>query len=78
MVLVNNVEMARVTGVPLGYLLTRGQQVKVVSQLLRQVSGCTLLATHVYTPSLVPRYSLHLSPGHAPGAADARGEDRGR
>uniref|UniRef100_A0A4X2K7Y0 DNA polymerase delta catalytic subunit n=1 Tax=Vombatus ursinus TaxID=29139 RepID=A0A4X2K7Y0_VOMUR len=38
MVLVNAVEMARVTGVPLGYLLTRGQQVKVVSQLLRQVS----------------------------------------
>ncbi|XP_031817691.1 DNA polymerase delta catalytic subunit [Sarcophilus harrisii] len=36
MVLVNAVEMARVTGVPLGYLLTRGQQVKVVSQLLRQ------------------------------------------
>lgn len=39
MVLVNAVEMARVTGVPLGYLLSRGQQVKVVSQLLRQVSG---------------------------------------
>ena len=38
MVLVNAMEMARVTGVPLGYLLTRGQQVKVVSQLLRQVS----------------------------------------
>jgi DNA polymerase delta subunit 1 len=29
-------EMARVTGVPLGYLLTRGQQIKVVSQLLRK------------------------------------------
>uniref|UniRef100_A0A8C5Z5P6 DNA polymerase n=1 Tax=Marmota marmota marmota TaxID=9994 RepID=A0A8C5Z5P6_MARMA len=39
MVLVNTVEMARVTGVPLSYLLSRGQQVKVVSQLLRQVSG---------------------------------------
>lgn len=39
MVLVNAMEMARVTGVPLGYLLSRGQQVKVVSQLLRQVSG---------------------------------------
>lgn len=44
MVLVNNVEMARVTGVPLGYLLNRGQQVKVVSQLLRQVGGCAWLA----------------------------------
>ncbi|CAL8096638.1 unnamed protein product [Calicophoron daubneyi] len=36
MCLVNNVEMARVTGVPLTYLLTRGQQVKVISQLLRK------------------------------------------
>jgi hypothetical protein len=30
-------EMARVTGVPLPYLLSRGQQIKVVSQLLRKV-----------------------------------------
>lgn len=59
MVLVNNVEMARVTGVPLGYLLSRGQQVKVVSQLLRQVSGCDRSATQVYTPYLVPGYSHH-------------------
>lgn len=29
-------EMARVTGVPLSYLLSRGQQIKVVSQLLRK------------------------------------------
>ncbi|KAF8569017.1 hypothetical protein P879_01372 [Paragonimus westermani] len=36
MCLVNNIEMARVTGVPLTYLLTRGQQVKVISQLLRK------------------------------------------
>ena len=28
--------MARVTGVPLNYLLNRGQQIKVVSQLLRK------------------------------------------
>lgn len=34
-------EMARVTGVPLGCLLTRGQQIKVVSQLLRYVSLAT-------------------------------------
>jgi len=33
---VNMTEMARVTGVPLGYLLTRGQQIKVVSQLFRK------------------------------------------
>lgn len=35
MSLVNYIEMARVTGVPLGYLLTRGQQVKVLSCLYR-------------------------------------------
>uniref|UniRef100_A0A8I3XDN2 DNA polymerase n=1 Tax=Callithrix jacchus TaxID=9483 RepID=A0A8I3XDN2_CALJA len=43
MVLVNAVEMARVTGVPLSYLLSRGQQVKVVSQLLRQAKQEGLL-----------------------------------
>uniref|UniRef100_A0ABM5GSA5 DNA polymerase n=2 Tax=Pogona vitticeps TaxID=103695 RepID=A0ABM5GSA5_9SAUR len=36
MCVVNYMEMARVTGVPLSYLLARGQQIKVVSQLLRQ------------------------------------------
>ena len=36
MCIINYMEMARVTGVPLGYLLTRGQQIKVVSQLLRK------------------------------------------
>ena len=38
MSVINYMEMARVTGVPLSYLLTRGQQVKVISQLLRKVS----------------------------------------
>ncbi|KAG0721764.1 DNA polymerase delta catalytic subunit [Chionoecetes opilio] len=33
MCIINYMEMARVTGVPLSYLLTRGQQIKVVSQL---------------------------------------------
>eukprot|EP00742_Colponemidia_sp_Colp-10_P013425 GILJ01015163.1.p1 GENE.GILJ01015163.1~~GILJ01015163.1.p1 ORF type:complete len:651 (-),score=116.14 GILJ01015163.1:49-2001(-) len=36
MILVNNVEMARVTGVPIGWLLERGQQIKVFSQMLRK------------------------------------------
>lgn len=36
MLIVNYVEMARVTGVPIMYLLTRGQQIKVVSQLYRK------------------------------------------
>jgi len=36
MCVINYMEMARVTGVSLGCLLTRGQQIKVVSQLLRK------------------------------------------
>eukprot|EP00794_Sanderia_malayensis_P008104 gene8104-8972_t len=36
MCVINYMEMSRVTGVPLSYLLTRGQQIKVVSQLLRK------------------------------------------
>lgn len=36
MMVVNNVEMARVTGVPVGWLLERGQQIKVFSMLLRK------------------------------------------
>merc|ERR1719266_1348867 len=36
MCIINYMEMARVTGVPLSYLQTRGQQIKVVSQLLRK------------------------------------------
>lgn len=35
MLVYNNVEMARVTGVPMKYLSTRGQAIKVLSQLLR-------------------------------------------
>jgi DNA polymerase delta subunit 1 len=42
-VIVNYVEMARVTGVPLGYLLTRGQQIKVFSMLLRKCRRENLL-----------------------------------
>lgn len=35
MCVINYIEMARVTGVPMAYLITRGQQVKVFSQILR-------------------------------------------
>lgn len=42
-VVVNYVEMARVTGVPLSYLLTRGQQIKVFSMLLRKTRRSNLL-----------------------------------
>ncbi|KAJ2161568.1 DNA-directed DNA polymerase delta [Coemansia sp. RSA 552] len=38
MFLINAMEMARVTGVPINYHLTRGQQIKVVSQLYRHSS----------------------------------------
>ncbi len=41
MSVINYIEMARVTGVPFTYLLSRGQQIKVVAQLLRKVRGKT-------------------------------------
>ena len=43
MCIINYVEMARVTGVPLSYLLTRGQQIKVMSQLYRKMRKMSLL-----------------------------------
>ncbi len=42
-ILVNYIEMARVTGVPLNFLLTRGQQIKVFSMLLRKCRKVKLL-----------------------------------
>lgn len=42
-IIVNYVEMARVTGVPLNFLLTRGQQIKVFSMLLRKTKVERLL-----------------------------------
>eukprot|EP00796_Vickermania_ingenoplastis_P004443 gene4443-3242_t len=47
MLVVNNVEMARVTGVPVGLLLERGQQVKVFSMLLRKAQKKNLLVPAV-------------------------------
>jgi DNA polymerase delta subunit 1 len=38
MCFVNYVEMARVTGVPFNYLLSRGQSIKVLSQLFRKAN----------------------------------------
>lgn len=43
MLTVNYVEMARVTGVSLNYILTRGQQIKVLSQLYRKAKTKNLL-----------------------------------
>jgi len=42
-VLVNYVEMARVTGVPMSFLITRGQQIKVFSMILRKCQKENLL-----------------------------------
>lgn len=38
MCFVNYTEMARVTGVPFNYLLSRGQSIKVLSQLYRKAN----------------------------------------
>jgi DNA polymerase delta subunit 1 len=46
-ILVNYIEMARVTGVPVNFLLTRGQQIKVFSMLLRKCRKVDLLIPNV-------------------------------
>jgi DNA polymerase delta subunit 1 len=43
MYMYNYMEMARVTGVPFAYLLTRGQSIKVFSQILRKARSKGLL-----------------------------------
>ncbi|KAL2912943.1 DNA-directed DNA polymerase delta [Polyrhizophydium stewartii] len=43
MCVINYIEMARVTGVPFNYILTRGQQIKVISQLYRKAATENLL-----------------------------------
>ncbi|EYU19050.1 hypothetical protein MIMGU_mgv1a023718mg, partial [Erythranthe guttata] len=43
MFIYNCVEMARVTGVPLSFLLSRGQSIKVMSQLLRKAKQKNLI-----------------------------------
>ena len=42
-VMVNYVEMARVTGVPMSFLISRGQQIKVFSMILRKCKNESLL-----------------------------------
>ena len=44
--LYNHSEMARVTGVPINFLLKRGQQIKVVSQLLRKAKSKGFIMPH--------------------------------
>lgn len=58
MCFVNYTEMARVTGVPFNYLLARGQQIKVVSQLYRKAKedGYLVPAMQSQGPSLEPDF----------------------
>ena len=67
MYMYNYIEMARVTGVPLSFLLARGQSIKVLSQILRKSKQRGLLARMSSTYSPLPFFSprLHSVP---PGA----------
>ena len=47
MYMYNYIEMARVTGVPMSYLLTRGQSIKVFSQILRKCKERDLLVPNM-------------------------------
>ena len=47
MTFVNYTEMARVTGVPFNYLLSRGQQIKVISQLFRKSRSQQLVVPNI-------------------------------
>lgn len=46
MCIINYIEMARVTGVPISYLLNRGQQVRIFSLLLRAANKKNLIIPH--------------------------------
>ena len=47
MYMYNYIEMARVTGVPMSFLLTRGQPIKVFSQILRKARQRGLLVPNL-------------------------------
>lgn len=80
MCVINYMEMARVTGVPLTYLLSRGQQIKVVSQLLRQVCAFLFVAYGNITNlanMMLKCISNGLIVGYEAGSGDASGADGG-
>jgi DNA polymerase delta subunit 1 len=52
MCIINYMEMARVTGVPFNYLLTRGQQIKVMSQLFRKAMEHDLLIPAMHSEGI--------------------------
>lgn len=51
MTFVNYTEMARVTGIPFNYLLSRGQQIKVISQLFRKSKSEKLVIPNIKSES---------------------------
>jgi len=53
---VNYTEMARVTGVPFNYLLARGQQIKVISQLYRKARQEGLVIPNLKTEGTDEQY----------------------
>jgi DNA polymerase delta subunit 1 len=56
MVLINMIEMARVTGIPFNYLLTRGQQIKVISQLFRKAKEEDLIVPVMHSEGTDEQY----------------------
>ena len=57
MYMYNYIEMARVTGVPMSFLLTRGQSIKVFSQILRKARQKNLLVPFL-------KVGLHINQQH--------------
>lgn len=72
--IINYIEMARVTGVPLSYLLTRGQQIKVMSQLYRKARTLVSLCVEAELPLAM----LNQSNGTGAVAARGRAQERRR
>ncbi|KAF2201011.1 catalytic subunit DNA polymeras-like protein delta [Delitschia confertaspora ATCC 74209] len=56
MCLVNYTEMARVTGVPFNYLISRGQQIKFISQLFRKALEQSLVIPDLSTQGSDDQY----------------------
>ncbi|KAH3665689.1 hypothetical protein OGAPHI_003877 [Ogataea philodendri] len=56
MCLVNYTEMARVTGVPFSFLLSRGQQIKVISQLFRKCLDLDIVIPNIKSEGVNEEY----------------------
>ncbi|RWS01642.1 DNA polymerase delta catalytic subunit-like protein [Dinothrombium tinctorium] len=56
MVIVKNVEMARVTGISMSEVLSRGQQVRIMSQLLRKCKSRDMVIPRVAKNSNIQKY----------------------